>query len=276
MVENQFRLHVDTEQFKKNMWKISPLTTISVSRKVHGTSAVIGNVLVKRRLSVFEKIMKFIGVNIKDTEYDLVYSSRNVIKNEYFNSEAKNGGFYDTNIWEMWANRIKGLIPKGITLYGEIIGYLPSGSEIQKGYNYGCKEGESAFLVYRVTQTNEDGQVIEFTKPMVEEFCARNGLENVEYFYYGKAKGMYPEIPRDDDWNDTFLAALEGDKNIGMNNAPCILNENKVPSEGIVVRIESMYNPVPMKLKNFAFYEHETKMMDKGVEDIETMQSEEE
>lgn len=273
MIENQFRLHVDTEQFKKNMWKVAPDTMISISRKIHGTSAVIGNILVKRKLSIGEKILNFIGIKIQQTEYDNVYSSRNVIKNEYFNPDGVEG-FYGTNIWATWADKLKGVIPKGTTLYGEIVGYLPTGVFIQKGYDYKCEEGTSRFAVYRVTQTNEDGQVLEFTKPMIEEFCERAGLETVEYFFYGKARDIYPDIPNDDNWNDEFLARLEKDEDLGMNDIDCPLNSVSVPSEGIVIRIESMYNPNPMKLKNFRFYEFETKMLDEGVEDIETTEAE--
>ena len=280
MVENQFRLHVDTEQFKKNMWKIQPFSMVSISRKKHGTSAVIGNVLVKRKLTVGEKILKFLGIKIQETEYGDVCASRNVIKNEYFNPLAGTG-FYTDNIWQIWAEKLKGTLDKGITFYGEILGYLPTGGEIQKGYDYGCEEGTSKFEIYRITHTDEDGKVLEFTTHMIEEYCKQYGLESVEYFFYGYAKDIYPEIEEDkwtdeseSRWLNNLLEKLEADERMGMNNITCPLNSQKVTSEGIVIRQESMFNPNPMKLKNFAFYEHETKLIDAGVEDIENADAE--
>ena len=109
---------------------------------------------------------------------------------------------------------------------------------------------------------------------MIDEFCERTDLCSVHYFYYGEARDIYPDIACDDNWNENLLNRLESDESIGMNNVDCPLNDDKVPSEGIVVRIESLYNPTPMKLKNFRFYEFETKMLDEGVEDIESSESE--
>ena len=54
-----------------------------------------------------------------------------------------------------------------------------------------------------------------------------------------------------------------------MDDMLCHMNNNEVPSEGIVIRLERMYDPTPYKLKNYAFLEHETKMLDAGEEDIE-------
>ena len=81
LVEGQVRLHVDTENLRKNVHKIKPSDLISITYKTHGTSYWVGNVLVKKQLNWFEKLAKKIGLNIVDTEYDLIYGSRNVVKN---------------------------------------------------------------------------------------------------------------------------------------------------------------------------------------------------
>ena len=87
--------HVDTENLRKNAANIKPEDYISVSYKVHGTSSIFSRVLVKRKLNLIEKIVKYFGVIVKETEYDLLYSSRKVVKNEF---ETKDKcGFYSYN-----------------------------------------------------------------------------------------------------------------------------------------------------------------------------------
>lgn len=81
LVEGQFRFHIDTSHLSKNMHNISPNDVISITNKLHGTSFITGKVLCKKPLTWFEKLLKRFGVNIVDTHYDTVYSSRKVIKN---------------------------------------------------------------------------------------------------------------------------------------------------------------------------------------------------
>ena len=56
----------------------------------------------------------------------------------------------------------------------------------------------------------------------------------------------------------------------------CPHNRNEVPAEGVVLRIDHLETAECYKLKNFAFLERETKLLDKGEMDLETAQSEEE
>ena len=49
----------------------------------------------------------------------------------------------------------------------------------------------------------------------------------------------------------------------------CHICNNKIPSEGIVVRIEKN-DFEAYKLKSISFLEYETKQLDKGVDDIES------
>jgi hypothetical protein len=81
LVENQFRLHNDTDNLRKNVHKISPVDIIGVHYKKHGTSWVVGNVLTKVKLNWFQKVLQKLGVNITTEKYDYIYSSRKVIKN---------------------------------------------------------------------------------------------------------------------------------------------------------------------------------------------------
>jgi hypothetical protein len=81
LVEGQFAFHVDTMHLAKNSYKIHPDDIIHISKKLHGTSAVASRVLCTRKLSVLEKLVKRLGVKVQETEYQLIWSSRKVIKN---------------------------------------------------------------------------------------------------------------------------------------------------------------------------------------------------
>lgn len=80
LVEDQFFLHGDTDNLRKNIHKINPNDIIGIHYKKHGTSAVYGNVLVKKNLRWYEKLAKKLGINVVETTYDIVYSSRKVVK----------------------------------------------------------------------------------------------------------------------------------------------------------------------------------------------------
>jgi hypothetical protein len=265
LIDGQFHLHINTGQLKKNIFRISPDSYVSISKKLHGTSAVFGNVLVKRKLSLAEKFAKLLGANVRETEYDIIYSSRNIIRN----GKVTNPVPVNNDVYAYHADKLKGLVETGVTIYGEIVGY--SGQRVvQKGYPYGCKQNESKFYVYRITRTDERGNVIELTRPCIDEYCTRYGLEATPLMYYGKAKDIYPDLEVTDDWNVELLQRLDKDESFDMNDIKCSMNDNTVPAEGCVVRIESMYDAVPLKLKNYAFYERETKQLDKGEVDMES------
>lgn len=276
MVDGQFHLHIDTEQLKKNMHKIGPDTVISVTSKWHGTSAVISKVLVKRSLSFIEKVAKYFGVKVVETEYDTIYASRNVVKNEFF---QVGGGYYKdeegnaVNLWKHWGEKLSDRLEAGFTLYGEIVGYTGGEKFIQKGYHYCQEKGTNEFYCYRITVTNVNGRVIELNRLQINEMCERLGIKVTPMFFFGKAKDLYPEIQVDECWSANFLENLDNDERLGMNNVMCKYNNKEVPSEGVVVRIESLIRPEPFKLKNYKFLERETKEMDKGEVDIETEQS---
>lgn len=271
LVENQFRLHIDTENLRRNAHKLNPDDYISITNKIHGTSWVVGKVLVKEPLNWFKSLLKrLMPRDIIDTKYDIIYSSRMVVKNKYINTEQKNEGFYNFDLWGEIAEKVKGSLQDGITLYGEAVGFLPTGAWIQKGYHYGCRPNQYDIYVYRITYTNPEGKLIEFSWPQIKEYCNKFGIKHVEEFYYGKAKDYCPAIPLEQHWNQNFLAKLEKDF---MLDRKCPLNNNEVWEEGIVIRIDGLFEVQPFKLKNFAFLEKETKDLDKGEVDMESAQA---
>ena len=101
LADKQFRLHVDTEPLKKNVSRINLDDKIAITYKIHGCAFTLGNVMVKRRLSLRDKIAKMFGVKIQELTYDYIWSSRRVIKNEYEEADKRNIHFYDHDVWSI-------------------------------------------------------------------------------------------------------------------------------------------------------------------------------
>ena len=271
MIEGQFSFHDSTSHLVKNLHRLTPNTVVSITDKLHGCNGVIGNVLVKKELTLKERIAKFFGINVHDTYYDVIYSSRYVIKNSTVNKE-KGGGFYGEDVWGAVKKEVEHLIPKGVSLYGEICGYTPENKMIQKGYDYFCKEREHKFMVFRITQTNVDGYTTEFTPTQIKTFCDSRGLKHSEYIkFFGELSTFLPMKEGEDleIWRIRlydYLKELYTEKD-------CSLCVNKVPEEGIVLRIEDGKNEYnAFKLKSQRFILGEVAEQDKGETNIEDEQ----
>lgn len=264
LIDGQFHLHCETAQIKRNMDKINPEDLISISHKLHGSNGIFANVLVKRKLSLVEKIAKFFGVKVVESEYDYVWSSRRVIKNKSPNQELS-----ADDLWNVAALKLKEKILPGISLYCEIVGYHPSGKMVQKDFDYGCEEKEHAVYVFRITHTDSFGVVREFSTQQVEDYCQKYMLDICPVFFKGKAVdfcGLPPhnidETTEEDllrDWREAFLnKAIEK-----YNEKDCFMCKNTVPEEGVVIRKEGEYFEA-FKLKSLRFLAKETDDLDKG------------
>lgn len=276
IIENQFRFHYDTVLIKKCPHVLHPSDLISITSKVHGTSGISTYVLCKQELNWKQKIARWLTGEEFD-KYDYLYSSRSVIKNQYYNKSVQ-GGFYGVDVWKYADDIVRPCLSKGMTAYYEIIGFLPNGGYIQKNYDYGCLPpvGDEAYTygkhfkvqIYRVTITDVSGKVHEFSAREVQLWAQMVGLVPVEQYYYGYAKDLYPDLDPSEHWNENFLSKLANDKNFYMEcNSPTC--DNKVPHEGIVIKIENMKSEA-FKLKCFKFLDGEGKALDKGEVDIES------
>lgn len=285
LIDKQFRFHYDTIKLKNCPDVIQPGDVISITAKVHGTSGISAYVRCKeektRMQRLLNKVGTWLGLRVDDTKYDYLYASRKVIKSLEYNPGATAGYYGPDDIVRKCAdNLIKPTLTKGLTVYYEIIGFLPSGAAIQslggKPYDYGCvppTEGSYVYgtnykvQIYRVTYTNPDGVVYEFSAKQVQQWAKSNGLEPVEEYYYGYAGDLYPDITNSG-WNAKFIERLSNDKEFNMEkmSPTCI---SKVPHEGIVIRIENSQS-MAYKLKCVKFLEQETADLDKGVIDIES------
>ena len=297
VIENQFRFHYDTVLLRKNPNVIAPNDLISISAKIHGTSHVSAYVKCRRYLNWRERLASWITKR-KDlfNDYMHLYSSRSVIKNRflYKGKQRHAGGFYGIDVWKYADDYLRPFMVKGMTIYAEIAGYLPNGSYIQKDYDYGCvppqvknldeaemREGDYVcgvnykVFVYRITMTNEDGIVHEFSAKEVQQWCAKKGLTPVREFYYGYAKDLYPDLDTEsENWSTEFMERMANDKNFFMEMRSPDCNNN-VPHEGIVIKVEDGV-PRAWKLKSFAFLNKEQSDLDKGVFNIEDEQSSDE
>jgi hypothetical protein len=257
VVDSQFHFHINTPQLRKLIHNISPNDYIAITRKLHGTSWVAARLLCNKRLTWQEKVLKKFGVKIVDTEYDLLWASRRVLKNGYLEVGNKDH-FYSYDLWEDIAKSVEYAIQDSITLYGESVGYTKTGSFIQNGYDYGCPVGQFKTYIYRITTTNQSGQVYEFSHNQVKEYCEKFGLTMVPELYYGKAKDLYPELSVKEHWHENFLQRLIEDY---LEKDCDLCKSQKVPDEGICLR-KDIFDIEVYKLKSFKFLEWETKQLD--------------
>ena len=270
LIDGQVHLHVDTENLRTNAHKIKPNDLISITYKTHGTSWFVSNVLVKKKLNWKERLAKWAGFEVVETEYDLIYGSRGVIKNDYLDDPKKKDHFYGYDLWKDIKEEIGKNIPKGYSLYGEMLGFNANGKFIQNAYDYGCKVGEHRLEVYRITYTNPDGLVTELSYPQIKEFCDKIGLKASHLFYHGIAKEWLHDntyldesyCETKDDWEETLVKTLE----LRYNDKYCFMCEHKVPEEGVVVRKELLFSCESYKLKSFSFLEKESQDLDNSKE----------
>ena len=201
-----------------------------------------------------------------------------MVKNEELNPKVKH--FYDDDIWGVAHKELLPFILNGMTFYYEIVGFLPSGGYIQKDYDYGCNHKEHKIYIYRITYTNIDGKVFEFSATQVQNFCKEKGLTAVPELFSGKVSrfitiaeqilGKEPRIfnlEEDQDLiREHFLQLL---KDL-YNEKNCYICKNKVPEEGAVIRLEKNEFEA-YKQKSNRFYEKETKELDSGEINIEDL-----
>ena len=183
---------------------------VQITRKIHGTNSRYG-IVKKNRLSLWDRIKKFLSIGDEWIGYEFVVGSHNVEKG------SDTQGYYDTNVWyeindkycikeKLW-NLVKerGIesVGKGFVIYGEIYG-----SGIQKGYDYGIHD-----IRFSGFDVMEDGEYLD-TFETLEIF--RNNLElpHVGVLYHGK-------------WSQEIQ-----DKYVYNN----FIEGTKVPHEGIVVK----------------------------------------
>lgn len=283
IVDKQFRFHITTPKLQDDINVITPNDLIQLTIKEHGTSVIFCKLMTYKKLNLFEKLLDKINISINKTEYKTFCSSRKVIKDPILNPKIGQN-YYDCDIWNLALEVIKNYLISGMSIYAEIVGYLPSGKLIQAKYDYGCIYDPQKYQynkmtaiemynaklfdikIYRITETNVDGIVHEYSSRQVYDWCNKMGLHHMYELYYGYAKDLF-NIDVDDYWNENFVEKLRET----YLEKDSILCNNKVPEEGIVIRREVSDIDV-YKFKSNRFLQNESQELDKGTIDIESIQ----
>lgn len=189
--------HSDTAQLMYNQNAFKPGDVCYITLKIHGTSARTSNTI-----KVIEKqpnkIARFFGVKPKQIkEYDYVSGTRRVVLDDF------EGGYYGNNEFrKVYHEFLKNKLPKMVTLYYEIAGYVNKDTPImgrvsnnkvndkefrrkygdETVFSYGCEPGENDIWAYRMTITNEDGFVVEIPYEQMQVECEKMGVKVVPLF----------------------------------------------------------------------------------------------
>lgn len=275
-----------TQQLNREIKRIKPTDIVTISVKLHGTSFIMGNILVNQPKwnGLYSKAFTYLPKFLQFTKegYDVIYSSRSVIKNQFINANVT-PGYYESDVWGEYYELLKDYIPEGFTIYGEIIGYVGgSNSMIQKGFDYKCKPGENKLMIYRVSRMFE-GKRYEYNVMDVRGWTFKlidslkedghpeiaDRIHVIDVLYHGTLADLYPNISIDEHWHENILEAMKNDKlTLGMElDEP--LCRNKTPREGIVLRIDNDPINEAFKLKTLKFLGKEATLIDAGEVDME-------
>ena len=220
--------HADTEQLAYNMDAFKPGDEIEITLKMHGTSQRTGYLPVFKgyKRTLWDKICRRAGEPIY--EWDYVSGTRRTVLENF------DGGFYGSNAFrKQHENLFRGKLWKGETVYYEVVGFTDDGTSIMAScsnkklndkefvkkygdttvFSYGCsptgtisveakdvgdctdvKAPKSDVYVYRMTITNEDGNIVEYTPNFMRYRCELMGVKTVPVMW----KGTIPE----DEWTE--------------------------------------------------------------------------
>lgn len=271
-----FAEHADTEQLAYNLSAFRPGDQIEITLKMHGTSQRTGYLpkIVGYKRTLIDRIMHREGIPIYDWGY--VSGTRRVVLDDY------DGGFYgDNSFREEHSKMFEGKLQKGETVYYEVVGFQSSGQPImgtcsnkklndkefikQYGeetvFSYGCapdgkpvskcQEGEqpqSDMYVYRMTMTNEDGFVTEYTPEYMRYRCEQINVKTVPVF----SKFFIPNEKELDLSRQTAGEYVQKIVQTFLNTNPDPIGKTHI-KEGVVVRIINRPKFCAYKDKVFEF-----------------------
>ena len=213
-----FAEHADTEQLPYNLGAFKAGDEIEITLKMHGTSQRTGYLPVLKgyKRTFLDWLFRREGKPIYDWDY--VSGTRRVVLEDY------EGGYYGDNAFrEPHSKRFEGKLNKGETVYYEVVGFTTSGQPIMASANnaklqdkeflkqygketvfsYGCESQprkewkrledgvariyypQSDIYVYRMTMTNEDGFVVEYTPDFMRYRCEQMGVKTVPVLWKG-------------------------------------------------------------------------------------------
>jgi hypothetical protein len=281
-----FSEHADTEQLAYNLGAFKPGDEIEITLKMHGTSQRTGYlpVLQGYKRSLWDRICGRTGSPIYDwggisgtrrvvlDSYEGGFYGSNAFREQHskiFEGKLMKGetvyyevvGFTDTGAPIMsTANNKKMNDKEFIKQYGE-----------ETVFSYGCEPNpkslmiadpnadeitgiriplrpQSDIYVYRMTMTNEDGFVVEYTPDFMRYRCEQMGVKTVPVLW----KGTIPEHPGSAE--DPTITAGEWIKNVAEQyyDGPDPIGKTHI-REGVVVRVINRPKFCAYKHKNHSF-----------------------
>lgn len=249
--------HLDSDNYFRNSRNYKDFDHIYVTQKLHGTSGRWWNCLWRRPLRRYEKLLSKLWIDINIHKYDSFYGSRRVIKNWMIKKQNEN--YYDNDVWHAINERIKHIIPQDWIIYWEII-WRDGDKPIQKGYTYNLRQWEMEIYVYRIAVVNQQGISLDLSWDNVKYFCANNWLKHVVELW----SWVHKEFKVDDFMDKSYH------KDWWINAVP--LCKESPADEWVIVRKDGM-TPYMTKAKCDLFWQHETKLLDEWIEDMESQES---
>lgn len=291
-----FMEHIDTAQLAYNLDAFKPRDEIEITLKMHGTSQRTAYLPVFKEYNdsfgcragnAIRHILNKMGVNSGEDYHDgkpiydwgYVSGTRRTVLENY------EGGFYGNDKFrEEHHKAFEGKLWKGETVYYEVVGFLTDGRPIMAScdnkklqdkdfikqygktttFSYGCEPHgtvQSDVYVYRMTMTNEDGNVIEYTPDFMRYRCEQMGVKAVPVFQRGTIPEYEPVfLNNPEEANDstpnhtTPINAGEYVKKVVemFYDGPDPIGKTHV-REGAVVRVLNRPTFTAFKHKNFSF-----------------------
>lgn len=282
-----FMEHVDTEQLAYNLDAFRCGDEIEITLKMHGTSQRTAYLptLQGYKRSFWDRITHKEGTPIYN--WGGVSGTRRVVLEDFeggfYGSNAfreQHSKFFDGKLWkgETVYYEVVGFTDTGAPIMAECSNKKLNDPDFVKQYgdttifSYGCAPHEQHFTgyndsrpgyqdvpvevtipqsdiyVYRMTMTNEDGNVVEYTPEFMRYRCEQMGVKTVPVLW----KGTIPEHPGSEE--DPTITAGEWIKNVAERfyDGPDPIGKTHV-REGVVVRILNRPKFCAYKHKNFAF-----------------------
>ena len=277
-----FSEHADTEQLAYNLSAFKPGDQIEITLKMHGTSQRTGYLPVFKgyKRTFWDKIFRREGTPIYDWGY--VSGTRRTVLEDYKGGYYGSNAFreahskkFEGKLWkgETVYYEVVGFTDTGAPIMGSC-GNEKLGKDFVKQYgketvfSYGCSptgEGkpenywddeqtqpafvpivpQSDMYVYRMTMTNEDGNVVEYTPEFMRYRCEQMGVKTVPVFEkFGLYSGEDVDVEA---CRDAVIRAAEA-----WFDGPDPIGKTHV-REGVVVRIVNRPKFTAFKHKNYSF-----------------------
>lgn len=246
IVYPEFSMHTDTEQLAYNLDKFREGDLINMTLKMHGTSQRSMNTYAELPNGWFRRLFHM----KKKTRQEYVLGTRRTVV------KAVEGGFYGNDAFRFPHHEaLKPHLLPGMEVFYEVVGYYGPGDgdtimgigdntkigdkAFQKQFgkrtifNYGCKPGESAMWIYRITSENG---AKEWTPEEITAWCEAHGFNRVpviEDFVFTTTDDLLDRVNK---YFEDLVDPIGGHV-----------------KEGVVVRIVNRRNFAAFKSKTYEF-----------------------